>query len=130
MRISDWSSDVCSSDLGLVGVVRRQRPCQRGIDLRHEVEPDEIEQAEHTSLRNAERSPHDGVGLLLREAALDRFPHRALQPEGADAVGDEARRVVAMNDALANDAVAENGHPQNGTASWRARGGKDVWLSV
>src|SRR3546814_16195658 len=60
MRISDWSSDVCSSD--------------------------------------------------LREAALDRFHHRALQPEGADAVGDEARRVVAMNDALAKDAVAENGY--------------------
>src|SRR3546814_6476521 len=42
MRISDWSSDVCSSDLSYIGMVRRMGPPVPGIDAvksprRHEL---------------------------------------------------------------------------------------------
>src|SRR3546814_3872723 len=38
MRISDWSSDVCSSDLGAAGGVLRPRPARFG-NRAHECEP-------------------------------------------------------------------------------------------
>ena len=43
------------------------------IDMRHEVEADQIEQAEHAGLRNAHRLADDGVGLLEVEPDLERL---------------------------------------------------------
>ncbi len=93
-------------------VVGRQRRLHAGVDVRHQVEPDQVDQTEHAGLRDAERAPHRGVGLLHGEAAIHRLQQAALQPEGADAVGDEARRVVRPHHALAEAMVAERLQPR------------------
>src|SRR3546814_7920395 len=62
MRISDWSSDVCSSDLGLEHLLhRRGRPHEQGARIR-------IEQQQ---IAFADLAPH------VAHPAEHRHPHRA-----------------------------------------------------
>ena len=45
-------------------------------DVRPEVDADQVEQAEDAGLREAERLAGDGVGLLDRQAEVDRLADR------------------------------------------------------
>src|SRR3546814_17719290 len=75
MRISDWSSDVCSSDLHIAEVIvwifkRRGHRSGRSIDLAIDEPPDRI------PLPRRRRKPHIAVGrdplaLLNKLAAAD-----------------------------------------------------------
>ena len=51
--------------------------------------------------------PNDGVDLFDIEAIVLRRRHRALDPEGAEPVGDETRCVLAVDDPLAETRVGE-----------------------
>src|SRR3546814_3963272 len=83
MRISDWSSDVCSSDLALVGVgiIARQRPAPVA---EHAVEAGRalpILSAALAAQRRAdtifaEPQPGQAVGLIEAQAGLDRTSTR------------------------------------------------------
>src|SRR3546814_15925819 len=67
MRISDWSSDVCSSDLGLdagPGEQVRPQPSQHGVERLHE-------RRTRDPALNLDRSPDRLVGVLL-EHLVDR----------------------------------------------------------
>src|SRR3546814_12363442 len=87
MRISDWSSDVCSSDLPIDGIMPTEvdRP---DIDQRGETPADRPRQPD---AREGERIQHgDGV--------VDRRHRRDAQPKGMMAAGmrlprSEERRV-------------------------------------
>ena len=50
---------------------------------------------------------HHSVGLLDRESAGERLADRRPDPEDAQAVGDEAGRVVAAHDGLPQPQVAD-----------------------
>src|SRR3546814_15862664 len=60
MRISDWSSDVCSSDL--VAEEKEQQPAYR-IEEQDVAEPDQIE------MREAEQREPDHAGIMRRRRA-------------------------------------------------------------
>ncbi len=55
-----WKGSSCGSARG-----------EARIDMRHQIEADEVEQAEHAGLRNAHRLADDGVGLLDVEAGAN-----------------------------------------------------------
>src|SRR3546814_1845869 len=84
MRISDWSSDVCSSDLG--GSVPPSRPALTAQAFR-DVEADGVDEA-GLDLRR-DRLPE--IGKLAGKLALDLGPGQlALEgPQAAGAVGDD-----------------------------------------
>src|SRR3546814_9480236 len=71
MRISDWSSDVCSSDLG-----------EGGRDRHHQDEDDEVKRGRHLMLAEEERRPGE-VGDQLDEEEQQRkaAPFRAARVE-------------------------------------------------
>ena len=58
-------------------------------------------------LGDADRAAHDGVRFLDGQAEIERRVDRRLHPVDADAVGDEAGRVLGMDDRLAQPHVAE-----------------------
>ena len=89
------------------GIALRQRIPEAAPDQRHQVESDQIDQPEDAGLRHADGAAQHRVGLLHRHPALDRCTHGSDQPVGADAVGDEAGRVVAGHHTLAELAVGE-----------------------
>ena len=89
------------------GVALRQGVAKAAADQRHQVEADQVDQTEDAGLGHADGAAQHRVGLLHRHAALDGGAHGGDQPVGADAVGDEARRVVAGHHALAELAVGE-----------------------
>src|SRR3546814_20738546 len=65
MRISDWSSDVCSSDLAFGELAKRWRPIldafdEQGVDLAYEIHPGE--------------DLHDGVTFERFLAGVDNHP--------------------------------------------------------
>src|SRR3546814_13495482 len=66
MRISDWSSDVCSSDLlaGGVGSGPDAMPVHLEDDLLHEIEGQEADERARAPAVLVERQLHD-IGLLL-----------------------------------------------------------------
>ena len=104
--------DHLSDERGLVvdrveGVALGQRLLQAAAHQRHQVEAHQVDQAKHAGLGNADGAAQHGVRLLHRHPVLDRRAHRGHQPVSADAVGDEARRVVAGHHALAELAVGE-----------------------
>src|SRR3546814_15953432 len=88
MRISDWSSDVCSSDLALVGVgiIARQRPAPVA---EHAVEAGRalpILSAALAAQRRADTifaEPQQGqaVGLIEAQAGLHRSEERRVGKE-------------------------------------------------
>ena len=89
------------------GIARRQRVPETPADQRHQVEADQIDQPEDAGLGHADGAAEQGVRLLHRHPVFHRRAHGGDQPVGADAVGDEARRVVARHHALAELAVGE-----------------------
>src|SRR3546814_2938698 len=76
MRISDWSSDVCSSDLAAIGTAPplQRPPPSRGRRLGLQQSLGRIERID--------RRAHARFGFLARQAGGDRL---------ADLVGDRAR---------------------------------------
>src|SRR3546814_20161350 len=102
MRISDWSSDVCSSDLCFELRTRRQRPVDRRLAVAREIRVGsrEMPAAEEAAMRGQRRGmrglPHpvparvDHRALLLRVGA-PAPAHQALAPPAerlADMVGE------------------------------------------
>jgi hypothetical protein len=102
----------------LKGIVGRQICHQAAADMRHQVEAHEIQQTEHPGLGDADGRAERGIGLLHVEPAGNGLGHGALQPEAADAVGDEARLIPAGHDALAQPEIAE---AADGSDSFRTR---------
>ena len=94
----------------VIGVVFGQCRRQVAVDQRQQVETDQVQQSEHAGLGNAQRAAHHAVGFFDGQAAVDGLHDGALDPERADPVGDEARRIVADDDALAETAIAEVAH--------------------
>ena len=90
---------------GAVGIALRQAGEQAAGDMRHQVQPDEIQQAEDARPGHAHGPPGHGIGFLDREAQLRGVVHRRLHPQRADAVGDEARRVLRHYHRLAEAPV-------------------------
>ena len=72
-----------------------------------EIDADQIHQAEHAGRRESHGPAHDGVGLLHLQPHIEGQHHRRLYPVGADAVGDEARRVTAGEHRLAEHDIAK-----------------------
>jgi hypothetical protein len=66
--------------------------------------------AEGGALRAAEERAGEAVDLVDREAVLVHRAERAVHPVHAEAVGDEARRVLADHDPLAEHPLAELAH--------------------
>ncbi len=93
-----------------IGIAFRQRGRQAVAEQRHEIDADEIDQAEDARLGHAHRRSADLVGLLDGQPLIHRGVDRDGQPIGADAVGDEARRVVRAHDRLAHRAIGEIHH--------------------
>src|SRR3546814_16586425 len=60
MRISDWSSDVCSSDLALIG----QGKEDAAVGQLEEIGEAVVEQARHDDMRSAHQ-PHVAVRLAM-----------------------------------------------------------------
>src|SRR3546814_7698210 len=98
MRISDWSSDVCSSDLLVLrrcrGMVLRRR---RGRNRRHQREP-----AEQQKKAEREKASHGGVALLrwTRPGRAARHPpQQALAAAGrwASSAPGSTARTSSMN---------------------------------
>src|SRR3546814_15011047 len=109
MRISDWSSDVCSSDLGRADLLRR-------ID------------AEKARADAAEKYRRELEALVQERGVADAISfatkHTAL-----------AERIKALEEELLSAtahlvAAASAYKEQIGSASWRERACQYVWISV
>src|SRR3546814_2447168 len=74
MRISDWSSDVCSSDLGAAEVVELVHEHRAEIDLKH------LEHAVRVDAQHLGAHPVD-VGIYVRRLGV-------VEREHADQAGD------------------------------------------
>src|SRR3546814_5667315 len=74
MRISDWSSDVCSSDLHARGVAQRRAGREKRADVRQVVERASL--AEHERKMLVARTRDTDRHHLLKQRAADR---RALE---------------------------------------------------
>src|SRR3546814_19265823 len=112
MRISDWSSDVCSSDLG---EDRKQR----------------LDQSHHVGVVAGELVDPGGKDLAPRRAELEagfaqRRPHHVL--ERAHLVQNRTPRHQERSPLPALSAL--NVNLQIGRASCRDRGCQYVWMSV
>ena len=96
---------------GVERVVLGQGAGEAGQNMRHEVEPHHVEEPEDTGLGDSHGAADHRIRLLDGDLIVDRRDDRVLQPVGADAVGDEARRVFAVDDRLAETQVGERAHP-------------------
>src|SRR3546814_17994264 len=101
MRISDWSSDVCSSDLDRLG--RRAD----GVELRAAIDDEEVEAA---------RSEH-------HHARIDRERH-ALAAHRSAVAADIGAHIDAADQRI--DRAGPLGDVEIGRASWRERVGQSV----
>src|SRR3546814_17518629 len=110
MRISDWSSDVCSSDLELHSMARRQLAGQHGQTL------------------DATALVHEAYLKLIgrREAKFDDRAHFFAYAASAmrSVVVDYARPRLAQERGGALHRVTDLPEDQLGSASRRARGGQ------
>ena len=75
--------------------------------MRHQVDADEVEQPEDAGLRHADRRAHGGVGFLHRQPHGEGMVDRGLHPLPADAVGDEAGPIMAVDHGLAEHPVSK-----------------------
>src|SRR3546814_16011240 len=89
MRISDWSSDVCSSDLGPAGDTAAVRRADVGRG------PARLDDGQPALSRLARRA--GGAGLL-RARILRRYPARELPLAAAGLPSSEERRVGKAGD--------------------------------
>src|SRR3546814_1637980 len=93
MRISDWSSDVCSSDLHAIGDV----PAALADPVvGRDVIADEAEDHHHDMLGNADRVAEGGLGH--RDAGLDRRVE--IDMVGTDTSSERELKLVRLGDAL------------------------------
>src|SRR3546814_8313597 len=97
MRISDWSSDVCSSDLSRRGEIADRRQQAFFSESFHQMVEAAVHLAEHVVLRDAHILEEQLGGVLRFQphlgeiaAALEAF-HAALDDEQREAV-----RIVGM----------------------------------
>ncbi len=75
------------------------------IHMRHEIEPHHIEQREHARLRMPMGLPIMASASSTVRPNSNAFTHCRLQPIDAEPVRNEARTVVAVNDALSEHHV-------------------------
>src|SRR3546814_11465393 len=98
MRISDWSSDVCSSDLPIVSMLNRMRPALPQIPSDADV-PGEA-RLFHTNAWPGQRRTGQGgghwTGDTSAEAARASFDHLKTMPigEGWDFSVDRTQRLI------------------------------------
>ena len=76
-------------------------------DVSKNVETHEIAEAEGAGLRPAHGGSGKGVDFFDAEVHLLHDAHDVQHGEGANAVGDEVRRVLGMDDAFAEVQIAE-----------------------
>jgi hypothetical protein len=69
--------------------------------VRHGVEADDVARAKRRALRASDRRPGEGVDDVEPESERLRVMHRRKHGENADAIGDEVRRVLRPDHALA-----------------------------
>src|SRR3546814_4344601 len=110
MRISDWSSDVCSSDLVLKVRQMDIRPIRNDDD--HRAAVDEIRALWSAEAGSADEDRLDVLATLVDEYERKRWPVDKLDPVEAIEAAMEAE-----------------GRTQSGRASGRDRGGKCVEIS-
>ncbi len=78
-----------------------QRVVHRLDDVRHRVQADDVAGAVGRALRAADRRPGQRVDDVERQSVALGVGHRRQHREDADAVGDEVRRVLGADHALA-----------------------------
>ena len=93
------------------GVTLGKDAAKRGDDIDHQVDPDQVIEAEHARLRNAHGAAHQRIGLFDCQLVAHGLVDPGLQREHADPVAEEARRIGAAHHALAEDTVVEIGQP-------------------
>src|SRR3546814_17165720 len=109
MRISDWSSDVCSSDLlRLVALRRRRGRCHEGgkrtAFAAHDNRGKAVE-PRCTARFDADRLREIDIAAIAREGAIIPVALAVLDPDAATAVGAPvADRAVAGEDDAGLDA--------------------------
>src|SRR3546814_15106688 len=125
MRISDWSSDVCSSDLSLPGVTPAPPPTTIDTGCRDDlVTVDGAPLPVRVSGRSADASAGRGLDLERCSAvALDLAAgsHDVSTAWGRD-VGIDVDRLVLRTPRWSSSAASA----EIGRASWRGRGGQSV----
>jgi hypothetical protein len=90
------------------GLARGLREAARHVH--QHVDARQVAGAEGRRLGAAEQRTGEAVDLVDREAELLHARDRAVHAEHAEAVGDEARRVLAEHRALAEQRLAERAH--------------------
>src|SRR3546814_4024532 len=90
MRISDWSSDVCSSDLARSGIPARNRPIQIG----------------------EEEQPGVAVRKIERPIAAENLAGRTGRPGGVLRDGDDQRHRAAVAIVQCARGASLIGHPE------------------
>ena len=96
---------------GVEGVTFGKDAAKRGDDIDHQVDPDQVIEAEHARLRNAHGAAHQRIGLLDCQLVAHGLVDPGLQREHADPVAEEARRIGTAHHAFAKDPVVEIGQP-------------------
>ena len=89
------------------GIARGQRHRQARSHVEHEVEADEVVEAEQPGLGDPHRPAHHRVRLLDRHALRRRLDQPRLQRVDPDPVGEETGRIAAVHHSLAQGDVAE-----------------------
>ncbi len=92
---------------GVECVFRRQDVLEALRDVAHQVDADQVVEPEHAGLRDAHRPAEHGIRLLGPEPHAERNVQRGLYREYADAVAEEAGRVIANDVAFAHALVVE-----------------------
>src|SRR3546814_17291328 len=112
MRISDWSSDVCSSDLDLIGADDGSLHLLLALDVHHQ---DHV--ADAAGIEGAASGGDHQAGALgdHGDEAVLRYHFRAAQVAVADRFADPQRTPRAL---------AAPSITQTGRASCRERGGQ------
>ncbi len=82
-------------------IAGRQLALHVARDVSQHVQAHQVDQAEHAGARQADRLAGDGVGLLDRQAQLQRRAHPGQHGQHADTVADERRRVAGIDHFLA-----------------------------
>ena len=105
---------ICRQVKAVQVIARRKRPLQRSPDCRDQIEPDDVEATENAAFRHTERHV-DSLGLLDGQAKPSGLKNAKRYPVAADPVGDEARRVEAIDHRLAKDRLCQPPHPLRGS---------------
>src|SRR3546814_20495462 len=124
MRISDWSSDVCSSDLFLTKLRSPLASCPDGFEIGGRLGSD-------VARRDDQRMPEilraDDIGEGVVAGGLHRFRNRQRQlfqrlvPQRIDCCESGALRMAT--------GLLAGGVTEIGSASRRERGGQSGWRS-